>query len=105
MIKVKREDYPAHTFRGVKYPARFTCRYFFEGREIANYDSKDDIIYLNSDLLDTLKDGTRNRDRARWDKPKFERALDCKYADAFKELFEMLGADETTQFSEFMNAY
>ena len=100
-IVVKRNDYKEHIFRGIVRPAYYECEYFFEGRKIAFYDSRDDTLYLNSDFIDRDKEG--KRDRARRDETAYNRALSCKIAEAYKELFAMLGCDSETHFSEYID--
>lgn len=107
MIEVKRTEYPERVihYRGGRIPpktvpAHYVCYYKFGGRQIAYYDSRDDCIYLNSRIIDRLADGTRKREGKVYD-----RALRCGMAEAYKELFEMLGADEKTRMSEYCDVY
>lgn len=95
MIDVKREDYPELNFKGV-IPAHYKCIYRYNGRKIAFYNSREDCLYLNSDYIDRRKDGARDRSGAT-----YTRAMNCKLAEAYEELFAMLGVDEKTHLSEF----
>jgi len=93
MIDVRRFDSKERTdVRGNVIPAFYTCEYRHNGIEIANYNSKSDIVYLNSDLLLPYKRGTV-----------YERAIGGKYKEAFEYLFNMLNIDSTTKMSEFTN--
>ena len=84
MIKVERYDN--------KKTGTYTCHYYYNGREIADYMSQYDTIYCNSRCI--AKD---------YKKPIYERALNGEYKEAFAELFAMLNADKTSKMSEFMN--
>lgn len=94
-IEVRRTDYPERTIRyrngrTRKEAARYECRYLYEGKEIALYYSDYDTLYLKTDLI--------GHD---FKKPEYERALSCKYKDAYATLFEMLGVDKTSLLSEY----
>lgn len=100
MIDVERREYPEKTFyphgREMVFPAYYVCDYRYHGRKIAYYDSRHDCIYLNSDFVTLQEDGTRKTRGRTYDK-----AMSCKYAEAYKELFAMIGADETTDMNEY----
>ena len=84
MITVKRYDN--------KKTGEYSCHYYYNGREIADYYSSQDTIYCNSRYI--VHD---------WGKPVYDRALNGEYKEAYAELFAMLNADETSKMSEFLN--
>ena len=84
MIQVERRNYNNGEYR---------CRYYFLGREIANYSSSSDTIFLRTEFIG-----------CDFSKSAYERALDCKLAEAYKYLFAMLGIDETSSVSDYMFA-
>ena len=94
MIEVTRTNYPRRTFRvhgrEVVEEARHECRYFYKGQEIAFYTSKWDCLYLKTDLI-----GNNFKLSA------YERALSCKIKEAYRYLFDMIGADQTSKISEY----
>ncbi len=97
MVEVKRTNYPARTIKyrsgREKYlPEWHECRYLHNGREIATYNSNDDILYCKTDLIG--HDFKRSV---------YDRATTCKLKDAFCYLFAMLGVDETSSISEYTN--
>ena len=54
-ITVKRHDYPERTRivnrrtgKTVIIPAFYECHYYWNGNEIAFYNSRDDVLYLNT---------------------------------------------------------
>ena len=94
MIQVIRKDYPARHWidrkgRERSEPAFYNCSYRWEGKEIATYSSRDDIVYLRGDYLS-------HRDPTKTD---YERALESKINEGFREFFFMLGIDEKTRLS------
>lgn len=99
MIEVKRTDYPEKVIQNKRLgtsmvrAAWYECSYRWNGREIATYDSKEDIIRLNTDYLGGSFRATY-----------FERMKTSKYADAFAELVEFLNINENTALSEYMSA-
>ena len=94
MIQVNRKNYPERVGRGGKIiPAEHACSYRYQGKEIAKYYSRDDILYLRSDYI--VCDFSKTR---------FERATTGAYAEAYKYLFGMLGVDETSNLSEYTYA-
>ena len=97
MIEVRRRDYPAQTYRlhGHEFSenARYECRYFHQGREIARYDSKTDCLYLKTDLI--------GHD---FKKTKYDRALRCQTKEAYSYLFDMLGIDRDSNLGEYTYA-
>ena len=90
MIKVKRTDYKV-TKNGVVNKGH-ECRYTYNDREIAWANEINDnfMLYLKTDYI-----GSDFRKSA------YERATTCKYKDAYKELFELLGVDENCNVSEY----
>ena len=96
MIEVKRTDYQQKVIRNKRngkeriIPAHYECRYLCNGKEIAYYDSRDDVLYLKTDLIG--HDFKRSE---------YDRAMACKYSEAYRHLFQMLGADKTTRMSEY----
>lgn len=99
MITVERKDFPARDIKNKRtgeviktIPARYTCRYYHQGREIAFYESDFDCLYLKTDLI--LRD---------FSKPIHYRALNGKCKEVFAYLFDMLNVDETSRLSEFCN--
>ena len=111
-VDVVRTDYPKKIFRNKRTgketirEAFYCCSYRYQGREIANYNSEEDIIRLNSEYIDSKVSNARMKERSEYfKKPAYERALECDYKEAYKYLFAMLGIDETTKMSEFMNIY
>lgn len=97
MITVKRYDYPEkviHYKNGkVKtIAAHHECYYYHNGIEVATYSSKDDVLYLKTKYIE--------RD---WNKSTYNRALNGQRKEVYSYLFSMLGVDETTRLSEYMN--
>lgn len=92
MITVKRVDYKAvYDRRGKEIkPDRYECRYYSAGKELAWYDSYEDVLYLNSRYID------------RSHKKDFDKAVNGKYAEEYKYLFAMLKVDGTSRMSEYM---
>ncbi len=91
MVDVARRNYPERTGRNGKViPASYECRYLYEGREIAWYDSKTDCLYLRTDCIG-----------CDFKKSVYDRAVSCKFQDGYKYLFDMLGADKTARMSEY----
>ena len=111
VIEVIRTNYPEKTIHfknGTEkfIPARYECKYRYEGKTIGFYDSKDDIVYLNDDYINA---GLDYRDRKKWAKwchtSPYDRAKSCPNHEAYDYLFAMLGIDETTRLSEYMDAF
>lgn len=93
-VDVKRTNYPERTNRrGELIPAEYECSYRHDGKEIAHYYSRRDILYLRTDYIGS--DFTKTA---------YQRALTCKYAEAYRYLFGMLGVDETSTISEYTYA-
>ena len=98
MITVKRTDYEAKTFRNKRtgrtrlVPSHYECRYIYDGKEIAFYESRDDVLYLKTDYIGS--DFKRSE---------YDRALTSKYSEAYSYLFQMLNCDSTTRMSEYTN--
>ena len=98
-IIVKLEKYPAREFRGKITPAYHKTHYYYNSCEIAFYDSRDDTIYLNSDVIDIAESGKRVIRTGN----QYKRAISGKYREVYKYLFSMISADETSFYSEFIN--
>ena len=97
MIQVKRYDYDEKTIhykdgRVRVIPKHHECYYYYNGMEIATYESKDDVLYLKTRCIE--------RDRTKSD---YRRALDGQFKEAFGYLFAMLGVDENSRLSEYMS--
>lgn len=97
MIEVKHYDNKERVYKSGKViPASYHCYYYFthNGKklEIAWYDSKDDILLLNS--LYIHKDFSMKE---------YDRALVGRFKEAYEYLFQMLGVDKTTKMSEYFN--
>ena len=103
MVRVERKDYKEQTFKRygkiqTTIPAHYICRYYHKPtiqreKEIAMYDSREAVLRLRTEYI------ARDRKLST-----YQRALQGEYSDAYRHLFEMLGVDETTQLSEYMNA-
>ena len=97
MVEVIRKDYEAESWtdrrgRSHYHPAHHYCRYLYDGKEIANYDSISDVIYLKTDYI--------GHD---FSKTVYDRAVNSKYKEAYRYLFDMLGVDKTSRLSEYSN--
>lgn len=97
MIEVKRYNNKERVYKSGKVvPASYNCYYYFSynGRklELAWYDSKDDILLLNSSYIH--KDFSMKE---------YDRALLGKFKEAYEYLFSMLGVDKNTKMSEYFN--
>jgi len=75
-----------------KRTGTYECYYYRDGRKIAEYYSKTDTIYRDSRLI--------NKDLKR---PIYDRALSGKYAEAYRQLFDMLNIDSTSTMSEYID--
>lgn len=69
----------------------YECYYRWNGKEIAWYNSKEDVVYLKDSMLS-----------GNYKKSYFERMKESKFPEAFKELVEFLSIDENTKLSEYM---
>lgn len=97
MITLKRYDHKKATMypgtrREKTIPAFYECYYYHDGKEIAWYNSKNDTLYLKTRLIS--KDRSLNY---------YNRALAGDYHEAYAYLFNMLGVDETSTMTEYMN--
>ncbi len=97
MISVQRYDHKERvSYRGTPrektIPAFYECYYYHGGKEIASYDSRFDTLYLKTKLIS--KDRSMNY---------YNRALAGEHKEAYAYLFNMLGVDETSTMSEYMN--
>lgn len=91
-VNVERKNYPERVGKnGLIIPAEYKCRYLHDGKEIAQYFSRRDVLYLRTDFIG-----------GDFSKSAYERAITCKYAEAYQYLFAMLGVDETSTISEYM---
>ena len=99
MIEVKRYDYPAktkvsrRTGKEITTPARYYCYYYYKGKEIAQYSSMGDVLALNTDYIGT-----------NFSLKPYDRALKCRYKDAYQYLFAMLNVDRTTRITDYIQA-
>lgn len=91
MITTKRFDYKEKQPRNKVIPASYKIYYFWNGKKIAEFNSKDNILYLNTQMLgnDFKKSYT-------------ERMKESKYKEAFEELVDSLSLDRAAKLSEFM---
>ena len=95
-ITVKRYDYPERTRRyrnGETHtiPAFFESYYFWNGKEIAYYNSRNDTLFLSTARLG----------RSREDY--FERMKKAPKPEMWADLTEFLGITENTRLSEYFN--
>ena len=93
MIEVRRKDYPAIRGQHRSFPARYECRYFNNGQEIAKYTSIDDTLRVRSELISHNKR-----------KSTYENAITGKYGEVYQYLFAMLKVDENSSIYEYMYA-
>lgn len=94
MIEVKRHDYKEvrNKRTGQITPAYYECYYYYKRHELAWYNSKEDILRLNTKYISYDKTTV------------YERALKSNmYGDAYRYLFDMLNVDKDTNMSEYMN--
>lgn len=94
MIDVRRYDHKEATNKrtGAVTLPWYECYYYYNRKELAWYDSREDILRLNSNYL--------SKDKA----TEYERALKSeRFSGAYKYLFDMLNADKETNMSEYMN--
>lgn len=87
-FEVVRHDYKTTRISA----AYFTNVYYWYGEKIAEYDSRKDVIYLNS-----RKIAKPNGDSI------YNRALNGGYGRRFRYMFAALGVDETSTLSEYMD--
>ena len=92
MITTKRFDYKEKKYRNKVVLAFYEIYYFWNGKNIAWFSSKDKTLYLNTRMLGND-----------FDKSYFERMNESKYKEAFEELIEFIHIKEETKLSEFMN--
>lgn len=98
MVDVYRKDYPAKVRKlrnggEQTIPAWYSCVYKCGNKQIAYYDSRDDVLYCKTDYI--------GHD---FSKSVYERATTCKMKDVFKYLFFMLNVDKESILSEFTDA-
>lgn len=99
MITVQRTDYKERTITNRRtgkviktIPAHYECRYLCDGKEIAWYDSKDNVVYLRTDYL-----------AKPFSAPYEERMKNSKYVAMWNELIEFLNINKDTRLSEYTN--
>lgn len=76
-------------------PASFEEHFMYGGRELANRGSRDEYLYLNSDLL--------ARSKKTGGAATYECALAGPQKAAYKALFKILGITKESKLSEFIN--
>lgn len=105
-----REKIYEYSERKVKYrngsekvlPYHKTTYYLTQGgKAIAYHDTKDNVLYLNSDIINHRKDGMRERKEISI----FKRALNCRLSDYFAELFIIYKIENDKGLSEYMDVY
>lgn len=93
MITVKRKVYPN---------GAYSCTYYHGGREIAKLShggqiakriGSDDCLWLRTEYIGSDFDRTA-----------YNRAITCRIGEAYRQLFDMLGIDESSYISEYMYA-
>ena len=92
MITTTRFDNNEKKFRNKVVPASYEIYYFWNGKQIALFNSEDDTLYLNAWMLGND-----------FKKSYFERMNESKYKEAFEELIEFIPIEEETKLSEFMD--
>lgn len=70
----------------------YICRYFWNGIEIAKYSSKNDVIYLKAEYLDSNRE-TSYMDRMR----------NAKNPEMWEDLIEFLDITDDTSLSGYLN--
>ena len=94
IITVIRDDYPKRTVRlhGNEkiIPAWYECRYFWDGQEIAWYNSRDDVLYLKTKYL--MPD---------FKKSMIERMKGSSTPEMWQDLVTFLKIDKNTKMSEY----
>ena len=88
MITTKRFDYKEKKYRNKVVPAFYEIYYFWNGKNIAWFSSKDNTLYLNTRMLGND-----------FEKSYFERMNESKYKEAFEELIEFIHIKEETKLS------
>lgn len=94
MIDVKRYNHEEKVNKrtGQITPAYYECFYYYKGYELAWYNSREDILRVNTKYI--------SHDKT----TEYKRALNsAMYSDAYKYLFDMLNVDKDTNMSEYMN--
>lgn len=93
MITVKRFDYDERKFKSGKIiPAFYECYYYWNGKKIAEYNSRENVVYLNTRMIGND-----------FKKSYFERMNESKYKEAFEEFVDFLSLDRAAKLSEFMD--
>lgn len=92
MITTKRFYHKEMKFRNEVVHAFYEIYYFWNGKKIAWFSSKDNTLYLNTRMLGND-----------FKKSYFERMNESKYKEAFEELIEFIHIKEETKLSEFMD--
>lgn len=92
MITTKRFDNKELKFRNKVVPAFYEIYYFWNGKKIALFNSKDNTLYLNTRMLGND-----------FKKSYSERMKESKYKEGFEELVDSLFLDRAAKLSEFMD--
>lgn len=72
-------------------PAYYVCRYYYGGKEIARYDSQENLLRLRTELI-----------KNDFSLSCFERAIQGDYSNAYRQLFDLLNIDKESAMSEYM---
>ena len=96
-ITVKRRDYPerVRTLRSGRtrvIPAHYECTYYWKGKEIAYYVSREDVVYLKTDYLGRGKGLSY-----------FERMKTSEDPEMWADLVQFLKINSDTKLSEYFN--
>lgn len=95
MVEFKRYNYPG---RISKKTGKIICSEHYEiycyvnGKEFAQYESKEDVLYLNAKYLGNEFKRTYS-----------ERIANCKYKNEFNAILNELETGENTKLSEYCN--
>lgn len=93
MITNKKFEYKERDMgNGKIIPAHFECYYYWNNKVIACYESLENVVYLNSRMLDKNVNDFYSK-----------RIQNSKYSEAFDELIEQLQINDQTKFSEFFD--
>lgn len=92
MITTKRFNHKELKFRNEVVPAFYEIYYFWNGKKIAWFSSKDNTLYLNTMMLGND-----------FKKSYSERMKESKYKEGFEELVDSLSLDRAAKLSEFMD--
>ena len=95
MVTSKRYDYPGRISKKtgkIISTEHYEIYYYAYGKEIAHYESKKDVLYLNTRYLGSEFNLTY-----------LERIANCKYKDEFNAIINELETGENTKLSEYYN--